>query len=170
MEELFGHAPGSMTGAVGARAVSGGEGWQAARLDTARDFAAGRVSVSERLLCRRDGVTFWGRLSGRPFDLDDPGGRSLWLVDDVTAQHEATDAVRRARDELELRVAARTAELAGANALLQDEIVERRQAEARVHHMAYHDSLTGLPNRALLADRLERAILAAQRAGTASWP
>jgi diguanylate cyclase (GGDEF)-like protein len=89
----------------------------------------------------------------------------LWLVDDVTAQHEATDAVRRARDELELRVAARTAELAGANALLQDEIVERRQAEARVHHMAYHDSLTGLPNRALLAERLERAILAAQRAG-----
>jgi diguanylate cyclase (GGDEF)-like protein/PAS domain S-box-containing protein len=166
MEELFGHAPGTMTG-VSIRALyPDADGWQAARLDTARDFAAGRVSVSERLLVRRDGVTFWGRLSGRPFDLDDAGGRSLWLVDDVTAQHEASDAVRLARDELELRVAARTAELAGANALLQDEIVERRQAEARVHHMAYHDSLTGLPNRALLADRLQRAILAAQRAGT----
>ncbi|QOL49527.1 sensor domain-containing protein [Massilia litorea] len=166
MEELFGHAPGSMTGLSVRALYPEAEGWQAARLDTARDFAAGRVSVSERLLRRRDGVTFWGRLSGRPFDLDDPGGRSLWLVDDVTAQREATDAVRRARDELELRVATRTAELAGANALLQDEIVERRQAEARVHHMAYHDSLTGLPNRALLADRLERAIAAAQRAGT----
>ncbi|MFC5512297.1 EAL domain-containing protein [Massilia jejuensis] len=165
MEELFGYAPGTMRGVPVRSLYPDAELWQAARLDTARDFAAGRVSVSERLLARRDGVTFWGRLSGRPFDLDHPGGRSLWLVDDVTAQHEASDAVRRARDELELRVDARTAELAGANALLQDEIVERRQAEARVHHMAYHDSLTGLPNRALLADRLEHAILAARRAG-----
>ncbi|KQQ88907.1 diguanylate cyclase [Massilia sp. Leaf139] len=166
MEELFGRGPGSMTGMSIRSLYPDADGWQAARLDTARDFAAGRVSVSERLLARSDGTTFWGRLSGRPFDQNDPGGRSLWLVDDVTAQHEAGDAVRRARDELELRVAARTAELAGANALLQDEIVERRQAEARVHHMAYHDSLTGLPNRALLADRLQQAILAAQRAGT----
>ena len=166
MEELFGRAPGSMTGLSVRSLYPDADGWLAARADTARDFAAGRVSVSERLLARRDGATFWGRLSGRPFDLNDPGGRSLWLVDDVTAQHEAADAVRRTRDELEVRVAARTAELAGANALLQEEIVERRQAEARVHHMAYHDSLTGLPNRALLADRLERAILAAQRAGT----
>jgi diguanylate cyclase (GGDEF)-like protein len=87
----------------------------------------------------------------------------VWLVDDVTARREAAEAVRRARDELEVRVLERTAELAGANALLQGEIVERRQAEARVHHMAYHDSLTGLPNRALLSDRLDRAMLTAQR-------
>jgi diguanylate cyclase (GGDEF)-like protein len=87
------------------------------------------------------------------------------MVDDVTAQREAAEAVRRARDELEVRVLERTAELAGANALLEGEIVERRQAEARAHHMAYHDSLTGLPNRALLSDRLERAMLAARRDG-----
>jgi diguanylate cyclase (GGDEF)-like protein len=88
----------------------------------------------------------------------DRGGRSVWLIDDVTAQREAADALRRARDELEVRVQERTAEL-------QAEIVERRQAEARVHHMAYHDALTGLPNRALLSERLDRALLSARRDG-----
>ncbi|WP_313703594.1 EAL domain-containing protein [Massilia sp.] len=164
MEELFACTQGSVTGATVRSLYPDADSWDAARVGTARDFAAGRVHVSEHRLIRRDGELFWARLSGRPFDLDDPGGRSVWMVDDVTAQRAAAEEVRRARDELEVRVAERTAELAGANALLQEEIVERRQAEARVQHMAYHDSLTGLPNRALLTDRLERAILAAKRA------
>jgi diguanylate cyclase (GGDEF)-like protein/PAS domain S-box-containing protein len=166
MEELFGHEPGGMDGGTVRSLYPDGASWFSARQQTARDFAAGSVHMAEYQLARKDGTRFWARLSGRPFDLADSGGRSVWLVDDVTAQREAADALRRARDELEVRVRERTAELAGANALLQEEIVERRQAEARVHHMAYHDSLTGLPNRALLTDRLERAMLAAQRGGT----
>ncbi|MCG2586588.1 EAL domain-containing protein [Massilia sp. TS11] len=163
MEELFGYGPGEVRG-LPVRALYPDEAtWQAARAQTREDFAAGRVNMSEHQLVRKDGTRFWARLSGRPFDPSQPHGRSVWLVDDVTQRREAAEAVRRARDELELRVAERTAELAGANAQLQGEILERRQAEARVHHMAYHDSLTGLPNRALLADRLDRAMLAVQR-------
>lgn len=163
MEELFGYAPGEMNHLSVQAFYADRDAWQAARAATAQDFRAGRVSAAEYQLVRKDGSRFWGRLSGRPFDLAQPGGRSVWMVDDITARREAADAVSRARDDLEVRVLERTAELAGANALLQGEIVERRQAEARVHHMAYHDSLTGLPNRALLSDRLDRAILAAQR-------
>jgi diguanylate cyclase (GGDEF)-like protein/PAS domain S-box-containing protein len=163
MEELFGYAPGEMNHLSVQAFYADKDAWENARATTVRDFRSGQVNVSEYELVRKDGTTFWARLSGRPFDLAENSGRSVWLVDDITARREAAEAVARARDELELRVQERTAELAGANALLQGEIIERRQAEARVHHMAYHDSLTGLPNRALLSDRLDRAMLAAQR-------
>jgi diguanylate cyclase (GGDEF)-like protein/PAS domain S-box-containing protein len=42
-------------------------------------------------------------------------------------------------------------------------ITHRKQAEQQIQHMALHDSLTGLPNRTLLEDRLGQAIALAQR-------
>ncbi len=50
----------------------------------------------------------------------------------------------------------------GVVAIVRD-ISERKLAEARVSYMAHHDDLTGLPNRSLINDRLNQALLAAQR-------
>ena len=44
-----------------------------------------------------------------------------------------------------------------------DDTTERRQAEARIAHMAHHDGLTGLANRVLLRERLESELLRVQR-------
>ncbi len=41
--------------------------------------------------------------------------------------------------------------------------IERKLAEDQIHFMANHDVLTGLPNRALLGDRLSQAVLYAKR-------
>ncbi len=41
--------------------------------------------------------------------------------------------------------------------------IERKLAEDRIQFMATHDALTGLPNRALLRDRLTQALLLAER-------
>ena len=41
--------------------------------------------------------------------------------------------------------------------------VQRRQAEARIAHLARYDGITGLPNRNLLRDRLDQALPLAKR-------
>ncbi|QAU34266.1 bifunctional diguanylate cyclase/phosphodiesterase [Janthinobacterium sp. 17J80-10] len=48
-----------------------------------------------------------------------------------------------------------------------EEITERKLHEAQMHFQATHDALTGLPNRTLLYDRLEQAVLQAHRHGSA---
>jgi diguanylate cyclase (GGDEF)-like protein len=50
----------------------------------------------------------------------------------------------------------------GLVAIVRD-ITERKLAEERIKHMAHHDDLTGLPNRSLIRDRLQQAILHAER-------
>lgn len=60
--------------------------------------------------------------------------------------------------KLEARVNERTRELALANHDLTGQILERERIEARLTHEAFHDGLTGLPNRALLLQRLETAM------------
>ncbi|HQR45691.1 MAG TPA: EAL domain-containing protein [Thermoanaerobaculia bacterium] len=45
------------------------------------------------------------------------------------------------------------------------DVTERVRAEAQIEHHAYHDALTGLPNRLLLKDHLELALAQLQRGG-----
>jgi diguanylate cyclase (GGDEF)-like protein/PAS domain S-box-containing protein len=45
------------------------------------------------------------------------------------------------------------------------DISERKEAAARIAHLAYHDALTGLPNRAVFGDHLARSVERAAAAG-----
>jgi PAS domain S-box-containing protein len=55
-------------------------------------------------------------------------------------------------------------EVVGAVVTFKD-ITERKALEEQLHHQAFHDPLTGLPNRALFMDHLEHASSRAKRRG-----
>jgi diguanylate cyclase (GGDEF)-like protein len=82
---------------------------------------------------------------------------SYQIASSLQRRH-AAQALRAANASLEQRVAERTRELS-------EQIAVREQIELRLKHEVMHDSLTGLPNRGYLRDRLERVLARARRAG-----
>jgi signal transduction histidine kinase len=70
-------------------------------------------------------------LSARPELLHRVG---RFEIPDFFARKRLEDELRRSRDELEERVQTRTAELTRANRRLQQEMIEREEAERRLHH------------------------------------
>jgi len=77
---------------------------------------------------------------------DERAMRFVQLLRDVTARRNAGNALLRARLAEEN------------NAALQQEIADRVRAEELLAHAAYHDELTGFPNRTLFREHLTRAL------------
>ncbi len=82
---------------------------------------AGQIWHNELINRRKDGTLYTEEMTIAP--VRDPRGEITHFIaikQDVTARKQAEEALRRARDELELRVQERTAELAQANLQLQE--------------------------------------------------
>lgn len=90
----------------------------------------------------------------KPFQIEEVLARVQHQVKLKAAQEE----ISRLNQELELRVQQRTAELEATNQQLGQEILEHRETQAKLTQMAFHDGLTGLPNRGFFMERLVEAM------------
>lgn len=129
-----------------------------------------RTNIIKRFVALGDGLVDVGRTGNLAKRVSISGNDELTalssgvnrMLEDLESleggRRAAEERLRAAHDELEQRVHERTQDLVAANISLKDEIAERRRMEGLIKDMAYHDYLTGLPNRQLLMDRLEQAI------------
>ncbi|HEX3985415.1 MAG TPA: diguanylate cyclase, partial [Acidobacteriaceae bacterium] len=97
-------------------------------------------------------------------------------MEDAIAQQAGSEAVivtgpwthiLRGGQRIQVEVSSHSIRFEGTPArfsLVQD-VTERQQLHMRLLYQAHHDGLTGLPNRALLLDRMEQALAAAERRG-----
>lgn len=99
-------------------------------IEAAQMFLSGEPIRSAYRVIARDGHVVWFHCEAKMVRRDD--GRP-WFIHgvgfDITELKEAEAALLKAQDELERRVKERTAELASANAGLEQEIIERKRAE-----------------------------------------
>lgn len=89
-----------------------------------------------------------------------PGNRPGWVRNRIAIEMNALGVYENeVRDE---NGVVRTGEYSGTYVVARD-ITERLASEKLIHFQAYHDLLTGLPNRALFQDRLSNTISNARR-------
>lgn len=95
----------------------------------------------------------------KPFQVEEV----LVRVKHQLALQTAIAEIQRLNSELEQKVRERTIQLERLISELNQEITKHKQTQKRLFHQALHDALTGLPNRNLLMEHLQKALQRSQR-------
>jgi diguanylate cyclase (GGDEF)-like protein/PAS domain S-box-containing protein len=146
-----------------------------------RRFQSIAVTLADGVICMEtDGrVTFWNPAAVSIFALPPSSAQGRRFSEFIKGGQAALDSALQARSSgdgvveltglrqdgrefpLELRSSVWEAEHGSSVSVIVRDVTARRRSEARIRHLALHDSLTGLANRSSLCDdirlRIERA-------------
>jgi len=85
-EELFGYDEGELLGRLTEILYVTGERYPDIAEQAYSALAQDGTYVTEVWLKRKDGSAFWGYLTGKALDIENPDGGSVWICADLTAQ------------------------------------------------------------------------------------
>jgi two-component system sensor histidine kinase/response regulator len=102
LEEIFGYGPGEFPGKPTRLWYATDEEHAQGGAQVYGQLDSGGTHRREQQLVRKDGGRFWCRLTGRAVDPANPSKGSVWMLEDVTEEREAAEALRAANERLDL--------------------------------------------------------------------
>jgi PAS domain S-box-containing protein len=128
MADMLGYTTDELQGRIPSEFLHAGQ--EPVVLKARQDLTGGATTHYEFRFRRKDGSDLWVISSAAP--VRDSEGRlikTVSMLTDITERKQAEEALRKAHDELEIRVRERTSELSGAVEKLRIENIQRKELE-----------------------------------------
>ncbi len=97
LDEIFGYASGELNGKSTRVWYPDQIAYETGVLPVYKEIAEGKFHRLEQQLIRKDGSLFWARLSGKALYQENPAEGLVGIIDDITLEHEATEALFNAK-------------------------------------------------------------------------
>ncbi|MEI6066769.1 MAG: response regulator [Methylococcaceae bacterium] len=98
LEEIFGYASGELEGKPTRLWYADKAAYETDGRLVYKAITYGKFHRLEQQLIRKDGSLFWARFSGKALDYEDPGQGLVGIIDDITLEHGATEALLKAKE------------------------------------------------------------------------
>ncbi|WP_201212618.1 response regulator [Rhodocyclus purpureus] len=148
LDEIFGYAPGEQIGRSVRTWYPDDEAFNRVGREAYAIIERGEIDVREEEAVRKDGSRVWVRISSHALDVTDPGKGTVCVIEDITRERAAADALRLAYAEQQAIFDSATSGIC----LLKDRVVLRGNQKLHEIFGRPPGELLGQTTRAWYAD------------------